>query len=341
MNTFGLDIGSNSIKLIKLARLADKYKLQFFGIAPTPANVLFSESESDVILLAETIKKLVNDTKVDTNEAVIALPESRVISTIIEMPPLSETELAEAIKWEAEQYIPQPLSEVKLAWNIVEMPKKGETGVKMKVLLISAPIRLIDRYTRILSLANLKPVSLETEMLAILRSLEADLMDMPTIVINLGASATHLAIVYHGSLFFTRSIGTGGSALAKAVASELGLEISQAEEYKKSYGLNEASLEGKVTAAIKPIFTVITEEIRKALAFFKEKTKDELVNRAILTGGTARLPGIVSYFAQELSLEVLVGNPWVKVILDPLMAKEISDDGNLYAGAVGLAMKDL
>jgi len=341
MNTFGLDIGTNSIKLVKLALAGEKYKLQSYGIAPTPAKALYSESESDLILLAETIKKLVKDSKIPEREVNCALPEAKVVTTVLEIPPLSEGELAEAIKWEAEQYIPQPLSEVRLSFDIIEKPKNDKTAGKMKVLLVAAPLRLISRYQKILTLTDLKPVSLETETLAVLRALETDLGNEPSILINLGASSTQLAIIEKGNINVIRSISTGGTALARAVSSELDLEISQAEEYKKSYGLDETKLQGKVTRAIKPVLDSIIEEIKKAISFYKEKKPEQFINRAVITGGTARLPGLVSYLASELSTEVLVGNPWSDIILDPQVAKEIGDDGYLYACAVGLAMKNL
>lgn len=338
---FGLDIGTNSIKIVQLQPLKEKFKLLTYNYVPTPAKSFFSEAESDLVLLAETIKKAVKDAKITTNYCTVSLPEPQVINSVIELPPMSESELAEVIKWEAEQYIPLPLNEVRLAWDILKMPKEGETGEKMKVLLVAAPLRLIDRYLKILSLAGLKPVAIETEMLAILRAVRSDFGEKPSILVNLGASSTQVAIVEEGTFMFIKSIPTGGTALARAVASELGLDIAQAEEYKKSYGLDETKLQGKVSEAIKPVFGNIIEEIKKALFFHQQKNPNNPISKAVLTGGTARLPGLVTHFVNELSLEVLVGNPWNNIVLEPQVAKEIGDDGYLYACAVGLAMKEI
>lgn len=341
METFGLDIGSNSIKVIKLLAEGDKFKLQAYGLASTPAKSFLSERESDLILLAETIKKLVKDAKINTPNCVSSLPESQVMTTVIKLPVMSPSDLSEAIKWEAEQRVPQPLNEVRLAWDIISQPPKNDPVGKMNVLLVAAPLLLIDRYLKILTLADLKPVSLETEILGILRALKSEYLTEPAILVNLGASSTQLGIIEDGNLTFTHSISVGGTVLARAVSSELGLEINQAEEYKKSYGLEESKFEGRIKEVIGPVFETVISEIKKALSFYNEKHTESFINKAILTGGTSRLPGLVSYLASELSIEVVVGNPWNNLILDPQIAKEVKDEGYLYACAVGLAMKEI
>ncbi len=121
---FGLDIGSYSIKLIQTEKKGNNYKLITFGEVRTPADIN-SDSEKDKLIIATVIRKLCLDCKVSTKNVVLALPESEVFSQVIELPPLSENELANAISFEAEQYIPVPLTEVQFVYHSLKNPTKG------------------------------------------------------------------------------------------------------------------------------------------------------------------------------------------------------------------------
>ncbi|MBI5465097.1 type IV pilus assembly protein PilM [Candidatus Gottesmanbacteria bacterium] len=335
----GLDIGSQTIKLVELAPKDKGYWLQAAGIAPTPPKGFASDAQPDLEAVSVAIKKLVLDNRVANRQVNASLPESQIFTRVIEMPPLTETELASAIKWEAEQYVPMPLAEVKMDFAILTTPKKGEEG-KMEVLLVAAPLTLISKYKKILEMAGLTPVSLESEIIAISRSLVGSSLT-PTLIINLGAVTTDISIIRGGVLTFTRSIASGGEALARAVAKEMGFELSQAEEYKRTYGFEEDKLEGKILAAIKPIFDTVIEEIKRSLIFYQDKYPEEPIKIVSLCGGTAKLPGLVVYLAQNLSIETQIGNPWVNVTWDKKIFPKIEEEGPVFAVATGLAMKEI
>lgn len=339
MDTFGLDLGTSLIKVVQIKKDKGQAVLVGAGSISGPPKGLLSDSPLDQEAVAEAIKKLLADTKISTKNVNAALPDSKVFSYIIELPFLSEGELKEALKWEAEQYIPFPLEEVNFDFCILEENQK--TG-KMQVLVIAAPIRLINKYTTILKLAGLFPLSLETEIIAASRAISTQIsVDKTVMVINLGSSSTSFSILKRGSFSFTRSISSGGEALARAIAQELGFDIEQAEEYKKAYGLEEESLEGKVLAAIKPVMDKVVQEIRKAVSFYQEKNPADNVSSLILTGGTARLPGIASYLTQILGFETQIGNPWATIRVDEKKFAHLADESVLFAVATGLALRNL
>jgi len=337
MDFFGLDIGSHNIKIVKLARKQDKYFLSAFGVAPSTSKGLLSEAEGDLVALAEIIKKLYQETKIKTKNVAVALPQDQVFVRAVTLPLLSEAELESALKWEAEQYIPLPLEEVVLTHEIVEKTKEGGKE-KIEVLLAAAPKNLIEKVIKVLKMADFNPVSLEMEITAMARSLVSpDLKSV--LLVDLGAKATDLAVVENAQVVFVRSISTGGEALTRAVEMELNLESTQAEAYKKAYGVKAEELEGKISSAINPILEVIIEEIEKTTRFYQTKGKNLKI--IILTGGTANLPEIASVLAKKLNIEVQVGNPFNQIVEDSLLNKIPSSDLPLYAVAVGLAMKEL
>ncbi len=338
MKAFGLDIGANSIKAIWLKPEKEKYRLLGFGMASLPASIQ-SEAEVDQLAIAEAVKKLVVETKITVKGAVFALPESQVFSRVVEFPPLSEAELKNAIKWEAEQHVPIPLEEANLDYQIVKKPPKGATEEKMEVFLVAAPKNIVEKYLKIFKMADLHPLALETELISICRALVGKSeKEGHRLVVNVGSLSSDLAITRGDKIIYTRSIPTGGNALARAVARDLNLEVAQAEEYKKSYGLDEKMLEGKVKRAIEPVFDVVVGEIRKTIKFCEEKERVKLGSLS-LCGGTAKLPGLVSYLANALALEVQVADPFTYIILEEEQKAKLGDDAPLYTTAVGLAMK--
>lgn len=339
MTFFGLDIGSHSIKIAQVTKKKDKIHLVAFGSAPAPPRGLISEAETDLTAIAEVTKKLHQESKITTKNVAVALPEDQVFTKIITTPKLSDEELRAALKWEAEQYIPRPLEEVTYDHQIVGKIRQKKQE-KFEVLLVAAPKRLIEKLLKILKVAGLTPVALETEILALSRSLISPDSET-TVLVDLGARATDIAIVEAGQVVLTRSIPTAGEALTRAVATELNLDPSQAEEYKKAYGVDPKRLEGKVRGAIGPVLEAVVKEMEKAIQFYQSSKKKQ-VKRVIIAGGTAGLPEVVNLLAQKLSLEIQVGDPFARLEKDEeILAKIPAGVAPLYAIVIGLALKDI
>jgi len=335
----GLDIGTQFLKVCQVTKTGDNYQLAKIGYTPAPQKSMSSEAQVDHEVLAETIKKLVHDTQFDTKKTVLSIPETQVFNRIIQIPQVSDSELESAIKWEAEQYIPLPLEETRLAWQSLF---KDEKAKKINVLLIAAPSILVDKYEKISSLAGLSPVAVETEMLSLIRTFYLN-STMPTsLLIDIGAQNTSLAVVKKGGiLIYNRAISTAGNAITRAVASELGLELSQAEEYKKSYGLDQSKLSGKVVKAILPIYNAILNEIKRGIIFCQEKFPDDIVKRIVISGGTASLPHLVATIASQTGVETQIGNPLSNLSVSDKTKQQYSPIGSMFAVAVGLAMKEI
>lgn len=340
-NHIGLDIGSATIKLVELApSVAGRYRLVALGQVDTPVTddpMAWDKARADAI------KSLVKDTKASTKAVAISLPESLVYTRVIEMPALTEPDLTSTIRFQAEQYIPVPLTDVVLKHQVLSMPEPGVPGSKMSVLLVAAPNDVLSRYTVLLSNAGLQLAAVETEILAVARSIiGAETSNLITLLVHLGAETTTLAVFKNGLLILAQSINTGGSAIVRSVATQLNLPPKQAEEYIKSYGLDETKLDGKVAAAVKPIVELIIAEVKRVVAFYQTRQVSEPLNRVVLTGGMALLPGLVQHFTQSsIDLEVQMGDAFVNVDLSEQQKQEIGDQNPLFATSVGLALKEI
>jgi len=332
----GIDIGSKSIKVIELTGTAGSWQLKssgavgYAGVSPDKATV-----DSDFTAIAEVLKKIIAQIGISSKDVNLAIPEALAFTRVIKFPMLSDEEVASAVKWEAEQYIPIPVNEAVVQYVILE---RNQSLSSVSVLLVAAPKNVVEKYVKIAKLAGLIPVSAETELTALARSLAAE--KGTSMILDLGSSATDMSIVKDGNTVFTRSIPVAGEAFTRAVAQSFGIEPVQAEEYKKTYGLSSTQLEGKVRAALEPIFRVIIDEIKKAIHFYQTDEKGDAPTSIIITGGASVMPEIVPFLAENLDIETVIGNPFAKLTLEPETAKALIPYTSIYGTAVGLAMRE-
>lgn len=334
MDYFGLDIGIVNMKVVRLSKSRSSYQLEAAAVAATPSGGMLSENEQNLKAMAEAIKKIRSDAKISTKNVVASLPESEVFTRIVPMPKMSMRELDNAIAWEAEQYIPLPMSDVNYSYSVVSTKPDGS----MDVLIVAAPIRLVEKYERVLKLAGLTTIALETELLAASRSVAVPNQGTVMMLVDLGARSTDMSIISDGNVVFTRSIGTAGEALTRALMTNLQLDENQAESFKRSYGLDQSALEGKVSTALKQVVDLLGSEITRTISFFSTQTGKK-VQMVQLVGGSSLMPNLVSWLTGVTGTEVQVGN----VLL------HVDDKGRgsqiqglpMYAVAIGLAMKDV
>lgn len=337
--SIGLDIGLSNIKAIALSKQNNGFVLDNFSATPAPPKGMLSEAVTDEEEMAQAIKKTIDNLKVSSKSVNIALPDNQVYTKVIEMPVLSDKELALAIYWEAERHIPVALSTVTLVWSVLRRPLNSSYGEKMQVLMVGAPNSLISKYQRILQMAKLSLNSIETETLAIVRALVTPKLP-PTIIVSIGAASTSLAIIKDGILVLTYSISTGGNAISRSIEADFGLTPSQSEEYKKTYGLSKAGAGQKIGKSTEPILISILLEVKKALAWNSQKYKENsIIQQILLSGGTARLPGIDLFFAENLGIETVIANPW-KILGDKPLPPNLLSNTSDFTIALGLAMRD-
>ncbi len=333
---FGLDIGRSFIKVVQVERSGSKKILTAAASLPMPSGGIQQESVIELKKVSDAVKVCVENAKVDGEKCTISLIESQAVTRLIEMPDLTDKELASAITYEADQYIPLPIKEVNLQYRIVSRPK-GDFGNQMQVLLVAAPLRVIKKYSKIVKDAGLTLNAVETESAALSRALTKP-QDAPSLIVSLGAYSTELVIVQNGSPVLTRSIATGGLSLTRAIVSEFSLSQNQAEEYKKAYGILKDKLSGKVSAVLRPILEMLVVEILKAIEFAKSHVKDYQLANMVVCGGGAYLPGLSEFLTERTGLEVLLGDPWQNFSKEGLVLKLVGQ-GGFYGIATGLALR--
>lgn len=335
---FGLDIGATSIKALSLKKSGSSFAIESLGIGPAPVKGILSESPEDLKNFADSVKTVIASANIKQKEVNLALPESQVFTKIIEMPSLSEKELAAALKYEMEQYVPLPLDQVKTDWQVLNADSsKGKTT---RILLVAAPKTLIQKYETVMDQIGLIPSTIETEMLSVHRSLFPLInTPSPNMIVHMGATTTNIAVVKNGEIVMVFTVDKGGIAITRAVSLDLGIDLTQADAYKKAYGLNKEAFEGKIGKSLFPILESILGDIRKTLLLFKDKNQEEQVTQIILSGGSAQLPGIDIYFTNQLNIQVVLGNTFALYDIKNI-PPQIASEPLSFNVVTGLALKN-
>jgi len=304
---FGLDIGTSSIKLAHV----DGKKVVSLGLINNPQGKRVMEMDSaGKMALIEVIKQLVKDSGVRPKQVVASISEPSVFSKVMKFPVMSSPELATAIKWELDQTVPFPPTEVEVSWVIMQKPQRATGAEKISVYVVATPSKVSETYTNILEVAGLEPVRLENETPALSRAFAANLSDQnPGLIMNLGASGSNMILCGKEVLFGNYYVPVGGNALTKFISDSFNLPLSQAESYKRTYGMAKDQLEGRMFSVLKPVVDNIVGEAKKMIISFQNENKGLNVGRIIITGGGAYLNGIMPYMTESFpNTEIVVGD---------------------------------
>ncbi len=337
---FGLDIGSSSIKAASIRKEGNSFLLDSVAVAPSTPKGLQSESMIDMQALADVIKQMIASANIKATNVALSVPETLVYTKVIQMPELSEQELSAALKFEMEQYIPLPLDQVRTDWEV--LGKNDVAGQKsMDVMLVAAPNQVLSKYEKLTGLLSVTPDVIETEIISVHRSL-IPLFNTSdaSIIVHIGAATTSVAIVKDARIKMVFSLPVGGAAITRAVSVDLGIDMTQAENYKRAYGLNKEAFEGKIGKSLTPVLESIASDIKKSILLFKEKNNNEAIKQIVLSGGSALLPGINVFFTNVLGAQVTLGNCFAAYNIGNV-PDQVQAEAPSYNVVIGLALREL
>ena len=352
----GLDISDVSLKFVEFSGSLGSQKIQAYTDELLPANVVVADEIKNSKDLIAAIKKALAHPqfgKVTTPYVIASIPETKCFVRVIQMQAVSEEEAVEAVPWEAEAYIPIPIGQVYLDWEILKGGGPAAPGgaSKMTVLITAAPRDYVDDFTRVLKEAGLIPLALEVEAQATARSLVANSAET-VLILDINTLRASLIIFEDGTLQFTSSLPIAGEVFTETIARSLGLSSLEAEKLKRENGLLENKDEGKVRASLVPILNNLVMEIKNTIRFYEEHAESgKKISRILLSGSSGKLKGLDAFLQTALTgsgqdehplrslngLKVELGNPWEKIIKgSPPISRE---DSLSYSTAIGLAMR--
>ena len=347
----GIDIGTSAIKIVELEKEGGRFTLKNYGFfefkssdsVPQPAE---SRQVQNILKLPDGeiiwgIREVLKKAKIKATDAVASIPSFSTFATVIDMPYLSEEDLAKSLPFEARKYIPVPLSEVILDWSIIDIPKGPTDSTKpttVEVFLAAVPKEETTRYQRIMQGAGLNLRALELENSALIRALLGNDLS-PTVIVNIGGRSTSIVIVNRGYERVSHNYEIGGFEITKSIARSLNVGLEKAEELKKKLGLKEVD-ENVINSAMKSLMDMMVFETRKTITNYEE-TKGQKITRVLLVGGLTNMPNFANYFQQKLGREVFIGNALARVVYPQTLSSVMQELSSTFAVATGLAMREV
>ena len=346
--SLGIDIGTSSIKIIELSRWGERIELENYGEVSllTLYEKPFRAFDKGLLLLSSqeisrAIRAILEEAQISTLSAVMAIPDFSSFFTNFELPPMTEKELPEAVRFEARHHIPLPLAEVALDWSLIGGEVSERPKEKLKILLLAFPIEVVNQYREIADLAGLQLLSLEAEVFSLVKSLikKESLPRAPVqVLVDIGAQSTSCSIIDRGILKRTHSFDLSGNELTKILSKSLNIDYQEAENFKREYGL--VSPEKKIAEILYPLIDIILKEIETISQDFYQ-SEGKSTDQIILAGGSALLPGLRDYFFSQLKKEVIIANPFSEIFYPPILEETLKEMGPGYAIAVGTALRGL
>ena len=339
----GLDISSTSVKLMELSKTGKTYRIEGIGVEPLPASAVVEKNIAEVESVAESVKRALAKSKVKSKNCAIAVSGSSVITKKITMPAtLSEDEMEGQIQLEADQYIPYPLEEVNLDFQILgETEDNPET---VDVLLAACRSENVDDRVAAVELAGLTPKIVDVEAYTVETAFSVMASHMPdqgvdkTIaIVDIGATMTSLSVIHDHRLIYTREQSFGGKQLTEEIMRRYGLSYEEAGLAKRQGGLPD-NYEPEV---LDPFKETAAQQVSRFLQFFYSAggpVGD--IDHLVLGGGTASLPGISELTESHIGVPTSIANPFADMSSSSRVNKaNLESDAPSFLIATGLAIR--
>jgi type IV pilus assembly protein PilM len=349
----GLDISASTVKLVELSHSGKRFQVESVGAEPIPEGMMEDHNPSDPEGVGAAVKRLLRTSGTGLKNAAVAVPTSSVITRVIPMPvAFSESEIEANIQLEASQYIPFPLEEIYLDFQVQGVSKSDSST--QDVMIVASRREHVDLREETLQEAGLNARIVDVEAYALENTFHL-MSDTPkedtlsaaprqpstaeskcTAFIDIGAAVTTLYIFDGDRIIFTREQAFGGDQLTLGIAETYGLPKDRAELAKRSGELSE-----DYTHTVLAHFRqALAEQVSQALQYFFASSHFNSVDRIILTGGGSLTPGIDETIADLSGTTTVVGNPFRQMENSKRVnRRSLMRDGPLFAVACGLALR--
>jgi type IV pilus assembly protein PilM len=337
----GLDIGSSAIKLVELKERKGEFHLQRLGVEPLSPEAIVDGSIMDSSLVVDAIHRLNDQTKVKGTSYATSLSGHSVIIKKIQLPAMAEEELADSIQWEAEQYIPFDINDVRLDYVVLSEGEPGRDN--MEVLLVAVKRDKVNDYVSVISQTGRQAVLVDVDAFAVQNCYEVnyDLDPLKVVaLVNMGAAVTNINILARGQSVFWRDISFGGNQFTEALQREYNLSFDQAEALKRGQPVDRYS-----GAEARPVLDGVSgemaSEIQKTFDFFAATSAEGPVDEIVVSGGCALTPNLLQILRERFGVPVELMDPFrrVQVRESDFDAEWLRGVAPMLSVTVGLAIR--
>ena len=338
----GLDISSTAVKLLELGQSGSRYRVESYAVVPLPPHAVVEKSIADVEAVGSAIEKAVKRSGTRLKHAAVAVAGSAVITKVISMPAsLSENDMEGQIRLEADQYIPYPMEEVNLDFQILGPSEKKPDTVD--VLLAASRSENVDVRVAAVELGGLTPKIVDVEAFAMETAFGLIGLQLPdegrgkiVAVADVGATMTTLNVLHDFKIIYTREQVFGGKQLTEEIQRRYGLSYEEAGMAKKQGGLPD----NYGPEVLEPFKEAMAQQVSRSLQFFFSSSQYNNVDHIVLAGGCASIMDIDEMIAEKIGTPTSIANPFANMALSSKVKPHaLSGDAPALMIACGLAMR--
>ncbi|MGD2073307.1 MAG: pilus assembly protein PilM [Gammaproteobacteria bacterium] len=338
----GLDISSSAVKLLELSRNGKRFRVESYAIEPLRPNSVVEKNITDVEAVGEAIRRAVKRAGARTRNAAVAVAGSSVITKVVPMPnTLSEDELHNQIELEADQYVPYPLEEVSLDFEVLGPSDSNQDTVD--VLLAACRTETVDMRTAAVESGGLDTRVVDVEAYATENAFQLLVDQVPdqgvdktVALVDVGSSMTTLNVLHDAKLIYTRDQVFGGKQLTEEIMRRYGLSYEEAGMAKRQGGLPE----NYASEVLEPFKEAMCQQVSRSLQFFFGSSQYNSVDQVLLAGGSASIPGVTDLIQDRLGIETRIANPFASMSLSSrVKPQSLGNDAPALLIACGLALR--
>jgi type IV pilus assembly protein PilM len=338
----GLDISTTAVKLLELSKSGNRYRVESYAVEPLPPNSVIEKNISDVDAVGEAIKRAVKRSGTKLKDAAAAVAGSAVITKVISMPAaLSDDDLEGQIQLEADQYIPYPLEEVSLDFEVIG-PTEHDPD-RVDVLLAASRSENVDVRVDAIDLAGLHAKVIDVEAYAMENAftmlkehMPDNGLDKTIAVVDIGATMTTLNVLHDLKTIYTREQVFGGKQLTEEIQRRYGLSYEEAGMAKRQGGLPD----NYGPEVLEPFKEAMAQQVSRSLQFFFSSSQYNSVDHIVLAGGSSSIAGIDDMIEQNQGVPTTIANPFSNMIISPkIKAQVLSNDAPALMISCGLALR--
>lgn len=339
----GIDLSSTSVKMVELSEDGrGGYKLEGYSLAALPADSMADGNVVDIGKVADALKQAWKALASRQKHVALALPSSAVISKKVIMPAdLREEDMELQVESEANQYIPFPLDEVNIDFQVIGPASNSPDEVE--VLIVAARKEKIEDRVAAAEVAGFKVIVMDVDSYATEAAYTLVANQLPNagngqtvMIVDIGASLMHINVLHDNKPVYAREQTFGGSQLTSEIQRRFGLSVEEAEISKRKGGLPE-SYESEV---LQPFVQMLAVEVARAQQFFTSSTQYHHVDYIVLAGGCASIPEIEVTVQDRTQVKTIIANPFQNMVMSSKIRQaQLAVDAPALLIACGLAMR--
>lgn len=338
----GIDVSSSACKVLELSQQDGHLRVERYAVEPLPQNSVVEHAITEVEQVAQAVERAVKRSGTRCKYAAVAVAGAHVITKTIRMPAnLNDADLQTQIEMEADHYIPYPLDEVNMDYQVLGPAE--DNPEEIEVLMAACRKEIVDDYVAVIQGPGLSPAIVDIETYAmenayalIAEHMPGGGMEKTVGVLDVGATTTNINVVHNNRSVYSRDHTFGGRQLTEEIQRRYGLSYEEAGLAKKQGGLPD----NYQTDVLRPFMEAMCQEAMRALQFFYSSSPFNSVDQVLLAGGCAQIPGIDEMVAARLGVPAMVANPFASMSLaSRIKPQMLANDAPSLMISCGLAMR--